>query len=155
MNPFTIGPALIGRALDDLSAIADAARGLASLEAAVLAAVGRIESRLDTLNVEIRGLGTMPAQFAALHTQIVGLREDMAGLRDEVRPIKDIAAVRAGIEPLDDDMRAVRHSVGDLEPLLREVNQRLEGLDTRIETLRGDLSPLGELADKIPGVGRR
>jgi hypothetical protein len=52
-------------------------------------------------------------------------------------------------------MHAVRSSVDDLEPLIREVNQRLGGLDQRIEMLREDLSPLGELADKIPGVGRR
>ena len=44
-------------------------------------------------------------------------------------------------------MRAVRESVSDLEPLLREVIARLDAL-------REDLGPLGELADKIPGIGR-
>ena len=49
----------------------------------------------------------------------------------------------------------MRESVDDLEPLIREVNDRLGRLDERIEALRGDLSPLGDLADKLPGVRRR
>ena len=36
---------------------------------------------------------------------------------------------------------------------MREVNTRLGGLDKRLEALHEDLAPLGELADKIPGVG--
>jgi chromosome segregation ATPase len=150
MNPLTIGPALVGRALDDLSAIADAARGLASLEAAVLGAVARIEVQLAGLRDEVRPIGTIEHVNAAvqpLRAQLDALHEQMVGLRDEVRPIQEIGEVRKGIEPLDEDMRAVRESVNDLEPLLRQVNERLE-------TLRADLSPLGELADKIPGVGR-
>jgi hypothetical protein len=43
--------------------------------------------------------------------------------------------------------------VDTLEPLMRQVNTRLGALDKRIETMRQDLSPLGELADKIPGIG--
>jgi uncharacterized protein DUF2332 len=55
------------------------------------------------------------------------------------RPAAGAHELRAGIEPLDEDMRAVRNSVDDLEPLLRG--------------LRSDLAPLGELAEKIPGIG--
>jgi len=36
---------------------------------------------------------------------------------------------------------------------MREVNTRLGGLDKRLEALHKDLAPLGELADKVPGVG--
>jgi predicted nuclease with TOPRIM domain len=64
-----------------------------------------------------------------------------------VKPISQLEQVREGIEPLDEDMHAVRHSVDGLEPLLIQVNERLE-------RLREDLAPLGELADKIPGIGR-
>jgi hypothetical protein len=131
MNPLLFGPALIRRAVDDLSSIADAARRLASLEAGVLDGLMRLED-------EVRGL-----------------RGELEGLREDVRPIAEIRRVREGIEPLDEDMHAVRGSVDGLEPLLREVNDRLGGLDGRIETLRSDLAPLGELADKVPGVGRR
>jgi prefoldin subunit 5 len=158
MNPLMLGPAVVRRALDDLSAIAAAARSLASLEAAVVGGLGRLEAQIEALRAEIAPIRTIEDVHAAvepLRGQLDGLREEVGALREEVRPIAEIRAVREGIEPLDDDMHAVRGSVDDLEPLIREVNQRLGGLDQRIEALREDLSPLGELADKIPGVGRR
>jgi hypothetical protein len=123
MNPLLFPPTLIKRALDDLSAIADAARRLPTLEEVVLGRVDRLQREL------------------------VALRADMA-------PINELRKVREGIEPLDEDMRAVRLSVDNLEPLMVEVNSRLGGLDERIEAMRQDLSPLGELADKVPGIGR-
>ena len=123
MNPLLFPPTLIKRALDDVSAIADAARRLPALEEVVIGRVDRLQREL------------------------VALRADMA-------PIKELRKVREGIEPLDEDMRAVRVSVDDLEPLMVEVNTRLGGLDERIEAMRQDLSPLGELADKVPGIGR-
>ena len=115
MNPLLFPPTLIKRALDDLGAIADAARRLPMLEEQVL-------GRTDILIEELRAL------------------------RAEMAPIQQLTAVRKGIEPLDDDMRAVRDSVDDLEPLIRELGDRLEAM-------RQDLAQLGELADKIPGVG--
>jgi hypothetical protein len=119
MNPLLFPPTLIKRALDDLGAIADAARRLPVLEEQVIERIDRVERdallRLDTIVAELA-------------------------------PIAQLEKVREGIDPLDDDMRAVRDSVDGLEPLLRETNERLEAL-------RQDLAPLGDLADKIPGVG--
>jgi chromosome segregation ATPase len=192
VNPFALPFTVVERALDDLSAIADAARRLTSLESGVLGALSRVEARLDGLREEMAPIRELSAvrsaveplrgQLDALHEEIGALRgevapiktiedvhaaveplrgqldalhEEIAALREEAKPIAEISRVREGIEPLDEDMHAVRHSVDDLEPLIREVNQRLEHLDGRIETLREDLSPLGELADKVPGVGRR
>jgi hypothetical protein len=126
MNPLLFPPTLIKRALDDLGAIADAARRLPTLEEQVIGRIDHVEraglSRVDTLIEELRAL------------------------RAEMAPIQQLEQVREGIEPLDDDMRAVRDSVDDLEPLMREVSERLEAM-------RQDLAPLGDLADKIPGVG--
>jgi chromosome segregation ATPase len=127
MHSLLFPPTLIKRALDDLSAIGDAARRLPALEEQVLTRIDRIErqvlARADSLTEELRAL------------------------RAEIAPIREITKVREGIDPLDDDMRAVRDSVDDLEPLIREVSAQLE-------QLRADLGPLGELADKIPGIGR-
>jgi hypothetical protein len=123
MNPLLFPPTLIKRALEDLSAIADAARRLPALEEVV---IGRVDR---------------------LHGELVALRADMA-------PINELRKVREGIEPLDEDMRAVRESVDTLEPLIAQVNTRLGALDKRIESMHQDLSPLGELADKVPGIGR-
>ena len=134
MREWLFPPALIGRALDDLSAIAGAARRLETLEADVLARIDRIERELMR--------------------RADGLTAELVALRAELAPIAELSAVREGIEPLDRDMRAVRESVDELEPLLERVDERLGGIAGGIERLHRDLSPLGELADKIPGVGR-
>ena len=126
MNPLLFPPTLIKRALDDLGAIADAARRLPTLEEQVI-------TRIDT--VEAAGL-----------SRIDTLIEELRALRAEMAPIQQLAGVREAVEPLDDDMRAVRDSVDDLEPLMRELVERLEAM-------RQDLAPLGDLADKMPGVG--
>jgi hypothetical protein len=123
-------PTILARVLDDLGAIADAARRLPELEAAVL-------QRVDSMQTEL----TM------VRNEISAVRQGLVALRGDVQPIKEISEVRKGIEPLDEDMRAVRHSVDELEPLMRDVIARLDAL-------REDLGPLGELADKIPGIGR-
>jgi chromosome segregation ATPase len=126
MNPLLFPPTLIKRALDDLGAIADAARRLPTLEEEVIQRIDRVEheglARIDTLI------------------------EALQALRVEMAPIQQLTALRKGIEPLDDDMRAVRESVDNLEPLMRELSDRLEAM-------RQDVAPLGDLADKIPGVG--
>jgi hypothetical protein len=127
MNPLLFPPTLIKRALDDLSAIADAARRLPDLEQQVL-------DRIDTIS------GKALVDLAEIRQGIEALRADM-------QPISQLEQVREGIEPLDDDMRAVRLSVDGLEPLLVRANERLE-------RLHEDLAPLGELAEKIPGIGR-
>jgi hypothetical protein len=132
MNPLLFPPTLIKRALDDLGAIADAARRLPALEEQVIDRMDRIEGEM---------LGRADTVVA-----------ELGALRDGMKPIGELVAMREGIEPLDDDMRAVRDSVDELEPLIRELNTRLGGLDRRLEALREDLAPLGELADKIPGV---
>jgi hypothetical protein len=125
MNPLLFPPTLIKRALEDLGAIADAARRLPALEEQVLERMDRIEGealgRIDVLTVLLEAL------------------------RAEMAPIRELEQVRDGVAPLDEDMRAVRDSVDGLEPLLRDVAQQLA-------ELRKDLAPLGELADKIPGV---
>jgi chromosome segregation ATPase len=158
MNPLLFGPALVKRALDDLSSIAESVRLLDGLEAAILGGLGRIDAQLRALRAELAPIAELaPVRVAVepLRGQLDALNAALDELREEVRPIAEIREVRKGIEPLDEDMRAVRVSVDDLEPLIREVNQRLARLDERIETLREDLSPLGELADKVPGIGRR
>ena len=146
MNPLLFPPALVKRALDDLSALADAARRLPGLEEQVLERIDFVSSeafaRVDALN----------DQLAALRAEMAPIRE-LAALRAEMAPIRELTAVREGVEPLAEDIRAVRHAVDGLEPLLEQVNTRLGAMAERIQLLRQDLGPLGELADKIPGIG--
>jgi len=102
----------------------------------VRAAVATLGGKLDALRGDVR-----PIQ------EITAVREAVEALNERIVPIQEITEVRKGIEPLDEDMHAVRHSVDELEPLMRDVIGRLDAL-------REDLGPLGELADKIPGIGR-
>jgi chromosome segregation ATPase len=141
VNPLLLPTSLAKRALDDLSEIADAARRLTSLESGVLGGLSRLEAQLGGLRGDLAPIG----ELSAVREAVEPLRGQLDALHAEME----------GIEPLDEDMHAVRGSVDGLEPLIREVNQRLEQLDGHIETLREDLSPLGDLADKLPGVGRR
>ena len=115
-----------GRLIDDAGAFAEAARAVP----AVLDRLDRIVAGLDRLD-----------------DRIVALRED-------VRPIQQLAEVRRGIEPLDEDMRAVRDSIDDIEPLVERLSGQLAGMDAKLDDMRSDLAPLGELAEKIPGVGK-
>jgi len=209
-------PNLVARILDDLGAIAEAARRLPELEREVLlrvdtmqreltatrAAVEPLSQQIQALEDRLGPIEELPAvragveglqeqmspiqELPAVRAGVEGLQEQMgpigelpavrAGvealqgqmapiqelpkvreaveplpgqierLTEKVTPIKDIEEVRKGIEPLDEDMRAVRHSVDDLEPLMREVIGQFE-------KLRAELGPLGELAEKIPGIG--
>ena len=117
--------------------MADAARRLSELEHEVL-------KRVDSMQTELQMVRT---EISAVRVGVEHLGPKLDLLRGDVAPIKEIREVRKGIEPLDEDMHAVRHSVDDLEPLIRGVIERLD-------SLRAELGPLGELADKIPGIGR-
>jgi predicted nucleic acid-binding Zn-ribbon protein len=161
MNPLLFLPTLIKRALDDLSAIADAARRLPGLEEQVLDRIDTISGKaladlaavrrgIEGLEREMAPIRELPAVRAAvepLDGRMLTMEGQLEALRSEVKPISQLKQVREGIEPLDEDMRAVRLSVDHLEPLIVKLNERLEALHR-------DLAPLGELADKIPGVGR-
>jgi chromosome segregation ATPase len=159
-------PTLVGRLLDDIGAIADAARSLPRLER-------EVTTRLDALAVELAPIQELPAMREAVEplsakldalAEIVAPIQRLADVQREIEAMRSLLetmnlqlqsleAVRAGIEPLDEDMRSVRESVDTLEPLIADVNARLGGLDRRIGELRADLAPLGELAEKIPGIG--
>ena len=149
-------PTLVARLLDDIGAIAAAARSLPRFER-------EVTIRLDALQAEVTPVGELPAKLDAL-AEIVAPIQRLADVQREIEAMRSLLdamnlqlqsleAVRAGIEPLDEDMRSVRESVDTLEPLIADVNARLGGLDRRIDELRADLAPLGELAEKIPGIG--
>jgi hypothetical protein len=106
-----------------------------------LAAIGDAARRLPDLEAEAL------ARADAFQAELAALRADL-------RPIREMSALRAGIEPLDGDMRAVKESIDEIEPLVERVIGQIAGMDAKLEELRGDLAPLGELAEKIPGIGR-
>jgi predicted nucleic acid-binding Zn-ribbon protein len=140
MNPLLFPPTLIKRALDDLGAIADAAR------------------QLDALRAEVRPIQELTAvreQLDAVRAAIEPLGDKLDTLRADIQPIQQLAAVRAGIEPLDDDLRQVRQSIENIEPLVKAIGPRIDGIDDKLAGMSGDLAPVGDLAEKMPGISRR
>ncbi len=164
MNLFTLPPTLIKRAIEDLGAIGDAARRLPQIETQLLAYVDKLTTEIvavrkgvEALQVEMAPIQQLPAVRAAvepLSGKLDAMQDRLDQLIEEVKPIQELSKVREGIEPLDEDMRSVRHSVDELEPLIKTMGTRLGALDKRLEGIQADIAPIGDLADKIPGVGR-
>ena len=125
---------------------------------AVHTAVEPVAPRLDVLRDELRPIQEMSAvrsHLEAVRAAVEPLDEKLDQLREEIEPIQQLADVRAGIEPLDNDMRQVRESIDEIEPLVKEIGSLIGGLDEKLGRMSGDLAPVGQLAEKMPGVTRR
>src|SRR6478735_5031013 len=101
-------PTILARILDDLGAIADAARRLPELERGVL-------HRVDSMNTEL----------IAVREEITAVRKGMDALREEVAPIQEITHVRAGVTTLGGKLDALR---GDVAPL-QEITEVRKGIE--------------------------
>ena len=132
--------------------------GVRSQLQAVHTAVEPVVARLDLLRDELRPIQELSAvrsHLEAVRAAVEPLDEKLDQLREEIKPIQQLADVRAGIEPLDDDMRQVRQSIDEIEPLVKGIGSRIRGVDEKLARMSGDLAPVGELAEKMPGVKRR
>jgi DNA repair ATPase RecN len=168
MNPFDallIGPAAIKRALDDLHDIARLARRYERQEEEILERVAALEVRLERV---VAAVEAIPVEIAALMVEIAPVRE-IAPLRaavtamgeELVRPAGALAALehlgpmRRALEPLERSMVAVRESVDDLEPMLADLDRKMQTVEPKLDELKDAVEPIGELAERIPGAGRR
>ena len=118
----------------------------------------QLSPKLDLLRDELRPIQEMAAvrsHLEAVRAAVEPLDESLDQLREEIEPIQQLGDVRAGIEPLDDDMRQVRKSIDEIEPLVKEIGSLIGGLDEKLGRMSGDLAPVGQLAEKMPGVRRR
>jgi chromosome segregation ATPase len=132
--------------------------GVRSHLQAVRTAVEPVVPRLELLRDEVRPIQEMSAvrsHLEAVRAAVEPLGEKLGQLREEIEPIGQLADVRAGIEPLDDDMRQVRESIDEIEPLVKGIGSHMRGLDEKLARMSGDLAPVGDLAEKMPGVKRR
>ena len=102
-------PTLIRRALDDLSAIADAARRLPAFENQVVGRMDAIQAQLDDVRDELAPMRQIPA----VRESVESLPGQLDHLTERIGPIEELHAVRKGIEPLDED----RSLAGELETL--------------------------------------
>src|SRR4051812_9841593 len=94
-------PTIVARLLDDLGAVADAARRLPQLEDEVL-------KRVDSMQTDLRMVRT---EISAVRVGVEQLGPKLDGLRAEVQPIQEISAVRAGVETLGTKLDALRGDV--------------------------------------------
>src|SRR4051794_28046559 len=110
-------PVVIGRLLDDVSAIAEAVRVLPRFEQELL-------RRLDVLHAELGAISELPAGPAPVEALPGGL--DAWGGR--VEPIQEIKAVRAAVEPLR----------GQLDELTRRAEpiQEIKAVRDELEAVR-------------------
>jgi chromosome segregation ATPase len=142
---------------DELRPIQEMSAVRSQLEA-VHKVVEPVAPRLDLLRDELRPIQEMSAvrsHLEAVRAAVEPLDEKLDQLREEIEPIQQLGDVRAGIKPLDDDMRQVRESIDEIEPLVKEIGALIGGLDEKLGRMSGDLAPVGELAEKMPGVKRR
>lgn len=121
----TLPVRLMGRAFDDLHAIAQAA-----------AAVPGIERRLAELRKEIEDLPE----------HVDGLRDAFEGSNREVHGVGE------RMEPLTDEVRRLRT---DVSPKLDGMQEELSDVADVVEPLEPAAERLGRLADRLPGGGRR
>jgi chromosome segregation ATPase len=157
MHPLLFPPALIKRSFDDLGAIAHAARQVDAIPHAIVARLDSLGAQLEQIRQDVeplRELSAVRAQLDALRPAVDRLGDKLDGLRDEIEPVRHLPNVRAGIEPLDDDLRQVRESIDTIEPFVKGIGSQLHGIDGKLSEMSGDLAPVGDLAEKVPGVTR-
>lgn len=90
-----------------------------------------------------------------LRARIAGLERRLDTLIAELEPMHHLTAIRAGIEPLEQSMLAVRDSVDELEPMIEDLDKRIQLIEPRLAEMQESVEPIGDLAERIPGGRRR
>src|SRR3954451_2223508 len=140
-------PTIVARILDDLGAIAEAARRLPELESEVL-----------------RRVDAMQRELVATRAAVEPLSQQMQEVEGRLRPIEELPAVRAGVEGLQDQMGpiqelpAVRTGVeglqGQMAPIqeLPKVREAVEPLSGQIEHLAEKVTPIKDIEEVRKGI---
>lgn len=90
-----------------------------------------------------------------LRARIAGLERRLDTLIAELEPMHHLTAIRAGVEPLEQSMLAVRDSVDELEPMIEDLDKRIQLIEPRLAEMQESVEPIGDLAERIPGGRRR
>src|SRR3954468_13378670 len=146
-------PNIVARILDDLGAIAEAARRLPELESEVLRRVDAMQRELVATRAAVEPLSQ---QMQALEDrlgpieELPAVRAGVEGLQDQMAPIQELPAVRAGVEGLQDQMGpiqelpAVRAGVEGLRDQMGPIEE-LPAVRAGVEGLQGQMGPIQEL----------
>ena len=90
-----------------------------------------------------------------LRARVAGLEQRLDTLIAELEPMHHLAAIRAGIDPLEKSMIAVRDSVDELEPMIEDLDKRIQLIEPRLAEMQQSVEPIGDLAERLPGGRRR
>jgi len=142
--------------LDDLAAFARRAfedlHDIATLVRRVTAVEDELLTRVEQLEDEIAGL----------HSSVAPLSEQLERLLHAIAPVSDLPAVRASVAPLGEQLDELQRTVGELpghvdnlEPMIEAVSASITDLHPKLGEVRDAVMPLGDLAEKMPGVRRR
>ena len=120
--------------------------------------ISHMEQQLDGVAEELgpmRHMEPMRRAIESLSGQIGHLEEQLDGLAEEMAPIHNLEPIRRGIEPLAHRMVSVRESVDELEPMISDLDRRIQAFDPRLEEMQAAIEPIGDLAEKVPGNRKR
>ena len=155
VNPLTLPPRLLLRALDDLHAIAEAARRLPSIEATLIDRFEMLDDRAgEVLNAmrEMLALGELIAQRGE---EIVALGERLDA-RGELLYERGGELIGRG-EEIIAAAREVAVTGSELAaafPTIERTAQIGETLAQAVEPLQGAAERLGRVVDRLPGGQR-
>ncbi|HYI19792.1 MAG TPA: hypothetical protein VD836_13850 [Solirubrobacteraceae bacterium] len=120
--------------------------------------IAHMEQQLDMLMLEMAPIQQLPAVRSAvepLSGQIAHMEQQLDGLAEEMAPIGHLDAIRNGIEPLERSMIAVRESVDELEPMIEDLDKKIQLIEPRLAEMQDSVEPIGDLAERVPGNRRR
>ena len=103
------------------------------------AQIAHMELQLDGLMREMLPIQLLPAvrdAVAPLSGQIRHMERQLDGLAEEMAPIGHLDVIRGGIEPLEKSMIAVRESVDELEPMVEDLDKKIQLIEPRLAEIQ-------------------
>ena len=162
VNPFLLPPRLALRVLDDLHAIAEAARRLPTIEATLVERFARLEERADGIEGQLGQVLGLGQRIERRGGELVALGERMNGRADDVLVMGDrLHATGEHLLARGEEIAAraaeVAVAAADLAaafPTIERTAQIGETLAQAVEPLQGAAERLGRIVDRLPGGTR-
>src|SRR4051794_31948532 len=155
VNPLTLPPRLILRALDDLHAIAEAARRLPTLEAMLV-------DRFDTLDARAEEVLERMGEMLALGERVSERGREIVAFGERIDARGEELLERGGelvvqgreIVAQAQEVAVTGRELAAAFPTLERTAQIGETLAQAVEPLQGAAERLGRVVDRLPGGGR-
>ena len=137
---------------ENLARVEEALRGLEAAKLRIAEIAPAVErrrsleaeiSRLEEERTKQSRLSNLEERAAALRAKIDGLGAKAAGLDDEISKLGDLEKMEAGL----------REREGEIDSLVGDLEEKLAGLNLRLEVSRKELSEAEEQRAKIEDLG--